>query len=168
MNTASALAGPEGPSEAEPGMNLHIEGATKFYADRKRVFEELTDPSRIVEAIPGKEEAWVIDGTKAKARVNVDASEARGPFMVELSVAEADPPSSAKLVTEGTGERSSLKVTTNFELLGDSPTWIHWSADAEVEGEIGNLDEGRLRSLAHGKVEQVFTELTRAVEKPAG
>ena len=147
--------------------NLHIEGATKFYADREAVFEELTDPRRFVNAIPGKEEARVVDDSKAEARVRIGL-ESKGTLVLEVSVDEADPPSSAKLVTKGTGARNSLKVTTAFELLGDSPTWIHWTADAEVEGEIGDFDEASLRSIAHGKVEEIFNELTRAVEKPAG
>ena len=148
-------------------MDLHIEGATKFYADRQTVYDELTDPHRFVKVIPGKEDARVVDASKAEARVRVEDSVAKGPFLVEVSVAETDPPSSARLVTKGTGVKSSLKVTTTFELLGDSPTWIHWTADAAVEGEIGDLDEGALRTLAHSKVEEVFNGLTRAVEKPA-
>ena len=144
-------------------MNLHLGGATKFHASRGAVFRQLTDPGCLAEAIPGKEEARVLDGSRLEARVRVDLPEAEGPFKVQVAVAEADPPSSAKLTTSGSGAGSALSVTSSFDLLGDSPTWIRWAADAEVTGALAERDHGSLKGLAGRKAEEVLERLNHAV-----
>ncbi len=149
-------------------MELHIEGATKLQAGKEALFGELTDPRRLVELIPGKEEAKVVGDSKAEARVAVALPGASGSVEVELSVEEAEPPNGARVVTQGRGLDSSLKVTAGFELLGDSPTWIHWTVDAEVEGKIEALEEARLRDMARSKAEELLARVARAAEEPAG
>ena len=148
-------------------MDLHLEGATRLNASRQAVFEQLTSLHRLADTIPGTEEAQVVEGSRVEAKVRAGVPEAEGPFRVEVAVAEAKPPSRAKLVAKGTGAGTSLKVTSSFDLLGDSPTWMHWTADAEVGGATATLDGGRLKSIADEKVEEIFGELTRAVEKRA-
>lgn len=144
-------------------MDLHFEGAVRLDAGKQAIFEQLTDPRRMVDTIPGREEARVIDGASVEARVKVNLPEIEGPLRVELAVAEADPQSGAKLVTKGEGDRFSLKITSSFELLGDGPTWMHWTADAELDGALADLDRDQLKNLADREAEEVIGELTRAV-----
>jgi carbon monoxide dehydrogenase subunit G len=147
-------------------MDLHLEGATRLNASRQDIFKQLTDPRRLADTIPGRAEARVLDGSKVEAKVRLGVPEVEGPFEVEMAVAETDPPSRATLVTKGSGAGSSLKVTSTFDLLGDSPTWMHWTADAEVEGAMAGLDRASLKSFADKEVEEVINEPTRAVERP--
>jgi hypothetical protein len=46
-------------------LDLHIEGATRLDASRRAIFNQLTDPHHLSDAMPGKEEARVLDGAKA-------------------------------------------------------------------------------------------------------
>ena len=148
-------------------MNIHLEGAARLDASRQAIFDQLTDPRRLADTIPGRDEVQVLDG-RVEARVSANVPETSGPFRVEMAVAETEPPVRAKLVVKGSGVGGSLRVASDINLLGDSPTWIYWNADAEVEGAMAGLEQGRLKSIADKKVQEIFGELTRAVEKPSG
>ena len=144
-------------------MNLHFEGATRLNASRKAVFDQLTDPHRLAGIIPKKDEVRIVEGSKVEAKV--DVPEAGGVFRVEVSVDEVDPPSKARLTTIGSGAESSLAIRGGFDLLGDSPTWIYWEADADVEGAMADFARGELDALADKKVEEIFKDLAYAVER---
>lgn len=143
-------------------MNLHLEGATKLYASRQEVYDRFTNPANLAASIPGREEARAIGESKVEATVAIP--EAGGTFEVEMAVAETDPPSSARLTTKGSGPGGSLTVVSDIDLLGDSPTWIHWRAEAELKGPMAAIDQHELKSLADRKVEEIYNEVARAVE----
>lgn len=145
-------------------LDLHFEGATRLNASRQDVFEHLTDPRRLVGSIPGSEGARVVGGAKVEAKVRADVTDAAGLFEIEMAIEDTKPMTSAKLVTSGKGAGSTLKVTSSFALMGDAPTWMTWTADAEVDGAITRLDHGLLKSLGDKKVEEIIGGLSRAVQ----
>ncbi len=65
---------------------------------------------------------------------------------------------------KGTGSGSSMKVTSLFELSGDAPTSMHWSADAEITGVMAGLGSSLLKGFAAKKVAEIFEGITKAVE----
>lgn len=144
-------------------MNLHLEGAGRLEASREAVFEQLTNPSRIAQIIPWTEGTQVLD---SKVEGKLDVPEAGGVFNVEVAVAELSPPSAAKLTSNGESSQTSLRVKAGFDLIGDSPTWIHWEADAELEGDTSKIDQRELKAVADRKASEMFADLTRAVQKP--
>ena len=149
-------------------MDIHLEGATRLNASREAVLTHLTDPRLLADVIPGKKEVRIVDESRVEAMVAVVIPEAKGGYRVEFAVADTALAGKARVVGMGEGAGSSLRVTSRFDLLGDSPTWMHWTADAEVDGTMGSINQSRLKRLADAEVEEIFDGLTRAVEKQAG
>ncbi len=85
----------------------------------------------------------------------------------KMTVAEKVPPTWAKLVAEGSGSGSSMKLTSVFTLDGDNPTTMSWSADAEIGGVMAGLGSTVLRGFATRKVAEIFEGITRAVDANA-
>lgn len=149
-------------------ITLHFEGAARLNASRSDIFARLTDARLLADSIPSVGATRVVDESKVETKLDLDAPGIESQFKVEVVVAEAAPPDSVKLTSNGAGAGSKLDVKGSFNLLGDSPTWVHWTADAQVEGAIEKLDQNVLKSIGDRKAEELFGELGRAVESGSG
>ena len=149
-------------------MQIHLNGSNSISASRDRVFTLLTDPNFLANTLPDAEDVRVLDETSLEAKIKLRLSVVSNTLRVRLSVAETTTPSRAKLLAEGTGSGSSMKITSTFNLEGDRPTTMSWTAEAEITGVMAGLGSTILRGFATRKVAEIFVSITRAVETSSG
>jgi len=148
-------------------MQLRLAGSTTITASRERVFQLVTDPRFISIALPDAEDVIVRDTDSLEARIKVKLALVSSTFKFRLTISDRAYPTHARLVAEGAGSGSNMKITSTFELSGNGGTKMKWTADVEITGLIAGLGSTFLRGFAEKKVSEIFEGLTRAVEAKA-
>ncbi len=146
-------------------MELHLDGSVTINASPSKVFALLTDPNFLAKTLPDSEEVRVIDGSTLEAKVRVKVAVVSSKLKVKMTVAEREAPVRAKLLVEGSGSGSSMRISSTFTLTGGSNTTVSWAADADISGLIAGLGSTLLKSFAAKKVEEIFGGITSAIEK---
>lgn len=145
-------------------MQLHLEGSTTIKADRQKVFDLLTDPNFLARSLPDAEEVRVIDGENLEARMKLKIAVVSSTLGVKMAISDKTPPSRARLMAVANGSGSSMNISSVFELNGDLPTTMSWSADAEITGVVSGLGSTLLKGFATKKVAEIFEGITRSIE----
>ncbi len=146
-------------------MQLHLDGSTIINAKRERVFQLLTDPKFIATTLPDAVEVAVLDRESLEAKMKVKVALISSNIKVTLRVTDRVPPSRARLLVEGSGSGSNLKISSTFSLEGDgSTTRMSWVADAEITGLMAGLGSIVLRGFAEKKVGEIFAGITKGIE----
>jgi len=145
-------------------MQLHLTGSTNINAKRERVFQLLTDPNFIATTLPDAVEVAVLDRESLEAKLKVRVALISSSVKVLLRVADRAPPASARLLAEGSGSGSTLKISSTFSLEGDGTTKMSWVADAEISGLMAGLGSIVLRGFAEKKVSEIFAGITKGIE----
>ena len=143
-------------------MRLHLDGSNSIQSSRERVYALLTDPRFISKTLPDAEDVHMLDGSSIEARIKLRIAVVSTSLKMKMTVIRTNPPSQATLVAEGAGGGSNLKITSVFDLAGDSPTTMTWSADAEIEGVMAGLGSTLLKGFAARKVGEIFSGISRA------
>jgi carbon monoxide dehydrogenase subunit G len=146
-------------------MQLHLTGSTVINAKRERVYQLLTDPKFIATTLPDAAEVAVLDSESLEAKIKVRVALISSSIKIRLRVTEKVPPSSARLLAEGSGSGSILKISSTFSLGGDGrATRLSWVADAEITGLMAGLGSIVLRGFAEKKVGEIFAGITKGIE----
>jgi len=147
-------------------VQLHLTGSTTINAKRERVFQLLTDPNFIATTLPDAVEVAVLDKENLEAKMKVKVALISSSIKVRLKVTDRVPPSSARLLAEGSGSGSNLKIISTFSLEGDGTTTtrLSWVADAEITGLMAGLGSLVLRGFAEKKVGEIFAGITKGIE----
>ena len=148
-------------------MQLYLEGSNLINSPREKVYSLLTDPAFISKNLPDAEDVHLLDGSNLEARMKLRVAVVSTSLKMKMTVEKTAPPSRAGLMAEGTGSGSGLKIKSLFELRGDSPTTMTWSADAEITGVMAGIGSTLLKGFATKKVAEIFASITKAIEEAA-
>ncbi len=146
-------------------MQLHLDGSTTIDADRPKVFGLLTDPSFLAKTLPDSDEVKVIDAENLEARMKLRIAVVSSSLGVKMTITDKTPPSKARLLVVASGSGSNMNINSIFELTGERPTTMAWSADAEITGVIAGLGSTLLKGFATKKVAEIFAGITKSIEE---
>ncbi len=146
-------------------MRLHLEGQEDLTLPRERAFQLLTDSAFIAKSLPDAQETKVIDESSLDARMKIGISFLTTNMNVHMKIADKVPSQHARLLVDGTGSGSSMKITSDFDLEGDSPTKMKWVADAEITGVMAGIGSSILKGFAEKKVKEIFDGIKKAMEQ---
>jgi len=149
-------------------MQLHLDGSNSIGANRETAFRLLTDPNFLATTLPYAEDVHVLDGKSLEAKIKLKLAVISSTLRLKMTVGEEEAPVRAKLLAEGNGSGSSMKIVSTFTLAGDKPTIMKWAADAEITGVMAGLGSTILKGLATKKIAEIFDNITRAVEMNSG
>jgi carbon monoxide dehydrogenase subunit G len=146
-------------------MQLHLEGAEDLKLPRERVFQLLTDSKFIAKSLPDAQETKVIDDSNLEAKMKIGISFLTTNMNTKMKIADKVPPQHAKLLVEGSGSGSNIKITSDFNLEGDNPTKMRWVADADITGVMAGIGSSIIKGFAEKKVKEIFTGIKKAMEE---
>ena len=146
-------------------MQLHLDGFISIKADRMKIYALLTDPNFIAKTLPDAEDVKVLDGSNLEAKMKLKVAVVSSTMKIRMNINRTEPNSKAAMVAEGIGSGSNLKITSLFELKGEGPTTMSWSADAEITGVMAGLGSSLLKGFASKKISEIFSGITKAVEE---
>lgn len=145
-------------------MHITLDGTTSIASGRENVFRLLTDPGFLARTIPDAEDVRVIDAKSLEAKIKLRLAVVSATMKMTMTVAETQPPAHAKLLADGSGSGSSVRIVSNFTLEGTNPTSMSWNAEADVTGVMAGLGSTVLKGFAAKKVREIFEGITRAIE----
>ncbi|HXW36384.1 MAG TPA: SRPBCC domain-containing protein [Nitrososphaerales archaeon] len=149
-------------------MQLHLEGTREIGTSRERVYSLLTDTSFIAKNLKDAEDVHVLDASSIQAKLKVRVSVVSTSLKVKIVIAKTEPPSKAAMTVEGSGSSGSLRISSTFQLSGDKTTTMSWAADAEISGVMAGIGTTILRGFATKKVDEIFHDITGAIETAPG
>ncbi len=146
-------------------MQIHLAGSEELRLKRERVFQLLTDPNFIAKSIPDSQDVKVTGDDTVDAKMKVGISFVTMRMQVKMKIVDKVAPSHARLLVEGSGSGSSMKITSDFDLEGENPATMKWAADADISGVMAGIGSTILKGFAEKKVAEIFQGIKNAMEK---
>lgn len=146
-------------------MQLHLEGAESLGLPKERVYNLLTDPNFIAKSMPDAQETKVVEDGSIEARMKIGISFLTANMNVKMRITDKVPYQHARMLVDGSGSGSNMKITSDFDLEGDSATKMKWAADAEITGVMAGIGSSIIKGFAEKKVKEIFDGIKKAMEK---
>jgi carbon monoxide dehydrogenase subunit G len=146
-------------------MKFHLDGKYTINSSVEKTFESLTNPSFMVSCIPDLQSSNIQDSDHFEAKIRVGISIVRGTVDMKFQLQDKRAPSHAKLVGEGSGAGSKMRIESVFDLsrVGNS-TEMTWAADADLSGLIAGIGGSVLKGQSEKQVNQIFYNIKSKLE----
>jgi carbon monoxide dehydrogenase subunit G len=148
---------------------MHFAGQVSIGAPRRRVWAFLIDPNQVGSCGPGVESIEVVDATHFRARAKVGVGFISARFVVDLNVAEQDPPTRAVIKAHGQAPGSAVDASAEMTLSDgdDGATVMDWTADVTIAGTIASVGARLIEGTANKMIGQTFECIRSRLEAPA-
>jgi carbon monoxide dehydrogenase subunit G len=147
---------------------MQLKGDVTIRAQRKRVWDFMTDPNQIGQCAPGVEKIEMIEPLKKyRGVVSVGFGAVKARFSGDVDILELDEPNYAKLKAHGSATGSVADAVSEMHLSDgpDGSTLVHWTADVSVSGQLASL-ASRLMVPVSQKLAGIFyEEVRKRIEK---
>jgi len=148
-------------------MHLHLEGTEILNFPRERVYQLLTDAGFLAKSLPDARETKVTGDNTIEAKMKFGISSLTMTMATKIKLTDMVSPRHARLVMEGAGSGSRIKITSDFDLEGEKPTRMKWISNAEIAGVMTGIGSSMIKGFARGKVREIFKDLKRTMEQAA-
>jgi carbon monoxide dehydrogenase subunit G len=137
---------------------MKFSGSVPIAAPRDRVWAFLLDPNQVGRCGPGVESIEVIDPTHFKATAKVGVGFIAARFVVNLEMAEQEPPERAVITAHGQAPGSAVDATAEMRLSDgqDGATVMDWQADVSIAGSIASVGARLIEGTANKMIGQTF------------
>ncbi len=145
---------------------MRFEGSFRINADRDKVWEFISNPSNVIQCVPGVQDFSVQEGKRIAAKVKVKIGFISGLFQAASKVLEEDPQNyHARMELSGSGAGSGFKALVDLKLEeADGGTELKWSADVSISGPLGSLAKSMVEGYVKKMVDQLFDCVKRRLE----
>jgi carbon monoxide dehydrogenase subunit G len=137
---------------------MQFSGQIDIAAPRDRVWAFVVDPNQVGQCGPGVESIEVIDDTHFKATAKVGIGFISARFVVNLELAEQEPPDRAVIKAHGQAPGSAVDATGSMT-LSDSPsggTLMDWTADVAIAGSLASLGARLIEGTSNKMIGETF------------
>jgi carbon monoxide dehydrogenase subunit G len=137
---------------------MKFAGSVDIAAPRDRVWAFVIDPNQVGQCGPGVESIEVIDDTHFKATAKVGIGFISARFVVNMEMAEQQPPDRAVIKAHGQAPGSAVDATAQMTLSdGDGAgTRMDWNADVLISGSLASLGARLIEGTANKMIGQTF------------
>lgn len=137
---------------------MKFEGTVEIRAPRERVWEFLMDPNQVGSCGPGVESVEIVDETHFKARAKVGIGFISARFVVDMAIAEKEPPDRAVITARGQAPGSAVDATATMQLRdgADGGTVMDWGADVMIGGTLASVGARLIEGTANKMIGQTF------------
>jgi carbon monoxide dehydrogenase subunit G len=137
---------------------MKFAGTVDIAAPRDRVWAFVIDPNQVGQCGPGVESIEVIDDTHFKAAAKVGIGFISARFIVNMEMAEQQPPDRAVIKAHGQAPGSAVDATAQMTLSdGDAGrTRMDWNADVLISGSLASLGARLIEGTANKMIGQTF------------
>ena len=138
---------------------MELSGSVDIPATRERVYSFVTDPRKVAQCGPGTEQIDVIDPTHFKITAKVGVGFISAKFVVNLEIAEQQPPDMAVIRARGQAPGSAVDAVGRMNLVdGPDPgsTTMLWAAEVNLSGMLASVGSRMVDSTANKMIGQTF------------
>lgn len=144
------------------GSTVQLEGRFVLPAPVDKVWAYMSDPSKVVECVPGIQNYTVGENKRVSATVQVSIGFIRGKFQTSTRVVKEDPANhSAALELSGSGAGSGFNALVNIGVAAaGADSELAWDASVNISGPLGGL----AKPLVEGNVKKIIGQLFDCVK----
>jgi carbon monoxide dehydrogenase subunit G len=137
---------------------MKFAGTVAIDAPRDKVWAFVIDPNQVGQCGPGVESFEVIDERHFKATAKVGIGFISARFVVNMEMAEQEPPDRAVIKAHGQAPGSAVDATAEMTLSdgADGGTTMDWSADVTISGSLASLGARLIEGTANKMIGQTF------------
>ncbi len=138
---------------------MHFEGKVEIAAPRDKVWSFVIDPTQVGQCGPGVESVEAVDDRHFKARAKVGIGFISTRFVVDLEIAEQQPPERAVIKAHGQAPGSAVDATAEMRLSDGAATGttrMDWKADVTIAGTIAAVGARLIEGTANKMISQTF------------
>ena len=137
---------------------MKFAGTVAIDAPRDKVWAFVIDPNQVGQCGPGVESIEVIDDSHFKATAKVGIGFISARFVVNMEMAEQQPPDRAVIKAHGQAPGSAVDATAAMTLTDgpDGGTTMDWSADVTISVSLASLGARLIEGTANKMIGQTF------------
>jgi carbon monoxide dehydrogenase subunit G len=139
-----------------------LEGKFKMPSEREKVWDFVSDPTKIITCVPGLQSFTVGENKRIAATVKVAIGFIRGNFQATSKVVKEDHDTyAATLELSGSGAGSGFNAVVNLGIAEvGSESELSWKADVNINGPLGSL----AKPLIEGNIKKIVTQMFDCVK----
>jgi uncharacterized protein len=147
---------------------MRLLAAYPFEAPPDVVWALLMDTARIAACLPGCKGLTPLGDDRYEVQLSVAVAAISGDFKGTIALQDLAPPSSYRMVVEGTGRPGFVKGQARVTLVpGSGQTIVQIEADAEAGGLIARVGQRLLEGVGRMTMDRFFGCLSGRTERPA-
>ena len=142
---------------------MKISGSHTVPASPQRTYDLLQDPAVLAKCMPGTDHLDKIADDQYEMKMKMAIASIGGLFTGKIRLADQNPPTSFRLVVEGTGKIGFLKGEglLNLAPQGES-TEVTFDGDVQVGGTIASVGQRLLDTTSKMIIKKFFEKLAEA------
>jgi hypothetical protein len=149
---------------------MKISGSYTLPVAPERAYQMLQDPGVLAQAMPGCESLEKIGPDEYLMKMKVLIAALSGQFEGKVRIAEQSPPSSFRLIVEGTGRIGFLKGEGLLKLSpgGTNPsvsTIVSYEGDAQVGGTMAAVGQRLIDGTSKMMIKKFFDKLASLAQE---
>jgi carbon monoxide dehydrogenase subunit G len=139
---------------------VQVTGRYVFDAPPERVWALLNDPEVIASCLPGCERLEPLGDDRYRANLSLAIAAISGSYAGTVSIVDKQPPSSYRLLVDGSGKAGFVKGEARVELApadgADHQTVVSVGGDGQVGGLIARVGQRLLGSVSQMMMDRFF------------
>ena len=140
---------------------MKISGSSTLAVPPDRAYQMMQDPEVLARAMPGCESLEKIGPDEYRMKMKMAMASISGAFDGKVSITDQQPPTSFKLIVEGSGKIGFMKGDGVLTLSASSPgTAVHFEGDVQVGGTIAAVGQRLIETTAKMLIKRFFDKLS--------
>ena len=141
---------------------MQLQGKFFLPSSVDKVWAYVSDPSKVIECVPGLQTYTVGENKRISAAVKVSIGFIRGSFQTNTKVVKEDQAThTAALELAGTGAGSGFNAVVNIRVAASgSDSELDWDANVNISGPLGGL----AKPLIEGSIKKIIGQLFDCVK----
>jgi carbon monoxide dehydrogenase subunit G len=145
---------------------VKVSGAYTLKLPQERAYALLQDPAVLARCMPGCEGLDRIAENQYAMRMKMALASVSGLFAGKVTIADPNPPTSYRLIVEGSGKIGFMKGEGVLTLSPiDAGTNVQYEGDVQVGGTIAAVGQRLIDTTSRMLIKRFFDKL--ATEAPA-
>ncbi|HLH42313.1 MAG TPA: carbon monoxide dehydrogenase subunit G [Bryobacteraceae bacterium] len=142
---------------------MKISGSSTLAVPVERAYQLMQDPDSLARAMPGCESLERIGPGEFRMKMKMAMASLSGSFDGKVTIADPQPPSSFKLIVEGSGKIGFLKGEGLLNLApSGEATEVSYQGDVQVGGPIAAVGQRLIDATAKMMIKRFFDKLAAA------
>ncbi len=139
---------------------MKISGSQKLPFPPEQSYAMLQDPELLAKSIPGCESLDKIGENEYRMKMKMALAAVSGAFEGKVRIADQTPPSSFKLIVEGTGKIGFVKGEGLLKFSPDGAgTDVAYDGDVQVGGTIAAVGQRLIDVTSKAMIKKFFEKL---------
>jgi carbon monoxide dehydrogenase subunit G len=139
---------------------LKISGSQTLAAPQEKVYAMMQDPEVLARAIPGCEGLEKTGDDEYRMKMKMALASFSGAFDGKVRITDQTPPTSFRLIVEGSGKLGFIKGDGLLKLAPNGEgTEVSYEGDAQVGGTIAAVGQRLIDGTAKMMIKRFFEKL---------